>query len=111
MTRNSTIDPATLRFLKRKYKHFRGCSKKSDLVTSHGCTPFGKRSYTVGTRSNLKRFKTRQTAGENVAKFSPVILRSLPLMSSSIPTVLSLSSGTAGWGVYAHRFNDTDISL
>ena len=61
--------------------------------------------HTIGIRSDLKRFETRQKAEAYVAQ--PVTLGQTPL--SSPYAVLytdgsaSLASGAAGWGVYLTR--------
>ena len=60
-----------------------------------------------------KRFKTRKKAEEYVTQV--ITLGQLPLLSPDVVIYTdgsaSLTSGTAGWGVFAHRSDNSETSL
>jgi len=119
---NASVDPAVLRLLQRKYKPFAPRPIKEPTVfygVRLGHVPGVYTSlkeakpHTVGILSDYKRFKTRKKAEEYVAQVTTL---GQPLLPS--PDVVlysdgsaSLSSGTAGWGVFAHRSDTSETSL
>jgi len=67
----------------------------------------------AGILSDFKRFKTRKNAEEYVAQV--ITLGQPPLPSHDLVLYTdgsaSLSSGTAWWGVFAHRSDASETSL
>jgi len=119
---NASADPAVLRILQRKYKPFAPRPIKEPKVfygVRLGHVPGVYTSWkeakphTVGILSDYKRFKTRQKAEEYVTQVTTLGQPLLPSPDVVIYTdgSASLSSGTAGWGVFARRSDTSETSL
>ena len=119
---NASADPAVLRILQRKYKPFAPRPIKEPKVfygVRLGHVPGVYTSWkeakphTVGILSDYKRFKTRKKAEEYVAQVTTLGRPLLPSPDVVIYTdgSASLSSGTAGWGVFASRSDTSETSL
>ena len=119
---NASADPAVLRILQRKYKPFAPRPIKEPKVfygVRLGHVPGVYTSWkeakphTVGILSDYKRFKTRKKAEEYVTQVTTL---GQPLLISPDVVIYtdgsaSLSSGTAGWGVFASRSDTSETSL
>ena len=73
----------------------------------------GAKPHTVGILSYCKRFKARKKAAECVAQVIALGQPPLPFPEVVLYTdgSASLSSRTAGWGLYAHRSENVETSL
>jgi len=122
VSNNASIDPAVLRILQRKYKPFAPRPIKEPTVfygVRLGHVPGVYTSWkeakphTVGILSDYKRFKTRKKAEEYVAQVATLGQPLLPSPDVVLYTdgSASLSSGTAGWGVFGHRSDTSGTSL
>jgi len=117
------VDPAALRILQREYQPFVPRPIKKPTVfygVRLGHVPGVYTSWkvakphTVGILSDFKLFQTRKEKAEEYLA-SVITLSQPPLPSPEVVLYTdgsaSLSSGMAGWEVFAHRSDNSETSL